>query len=229
MKAISRWAKYHPHSAQALIVMIYILMNIAGLNAGRLLMEIGIVFSSHIEEIALALILILAVIYHRKKTYNYRKAVDFSLAITTFVLICCWGNQKGFNSDSLLFSSNKSYGNTYHKSSENIRQHQSNLNFNKKDIRKTIHQLYKKPGKGNSDWIKVAQITLVILTGIGLGILLAALACNIACSGAEGLAYLVAIVGYAGIIAGCYFLIRKIIRNPVPQTEPEISDTNDEK
>jgi len=57
----------------------------------------------------------------------------------------------------------------------------------------------------------VLLITLVVAATIFSLYLLAYLSCSIACSGAEGFAIVVLVVGLIAILGGAYLLIRRIL------------------
>ncbi len=96
----------------------------------------------------------------------------------------------------------------------------------KHEFFKQLKFYVKAKAKGNN--LVAAKAILIIITivaAVGLAYLLAALACTLTCSGAEGLAVLVAIVGLAGIIIGSIALIRAILRmskKKLPENQPGI-------
>lgn len=65
---------------------------------------------------------------------------------------------------------------------------------------KVLKEKIKKQSKGKRNALKILLSLLTIAAMVGLAYIIAILACNIACSGAEGLAYVVAIGGLIGII-----------------------------
>jgi hypothetical protein len=71
---------------------------------------------------------------------------------------------------------------------------------------------------------KAITVVLVIGAAVGLTYLLAGLACSLSCSGAEGLALLVTIIGLSAIIFGSIVLIRTIThpkhRQPAVTEDP---------
>ena len=76
-----------------------------------------------------------------------------------------------------------------------------------KELRVELREVFKpKPGRGR-------QIALTILVGMLAVVLLAlvsALSCDLSCSGNEGAALFVMILGTAGVVALVLFLIKKI-------------------
>ena len=87
------------------------------------------------------------------------------------------------------------------------------VNHSSKNLRQRIkayRKAYKEMTKSQKTW---AIIGVVILAGlVAMGV--AALACNIACSGSEGIALILVILGFVGAIIGAVKLIQRITRGP---------------
>ena len=69
---------------------------------------------------------------------------------------------------------------------------------------------------------KAALILLTIVVALALLYLVAALSCSIACSGAEGLAFTVALLGTGGVVFLTVVVIRRILHRRRRDPEPEV-------
>ena len=65
--------------------------------------------------------------------------------------------------------------------------------------------------EGMKTWVKILLIVLSVLVALILLYGVAGLACTLSCNGSEAAAWLVGILGLAGIAAGLFFVIRAII------------------
>ncbi|HEY0355009.1 MAG TPA: hypothetical protein VGC29_02325 [Flavisolibacter sp.] len=225
MKRISAWARDHVWSTRFIIVLlIYPLLNITGWLFGMILFEEGV----HINEAfyyVLSLILLVLIVFYPDKQNKYifknfylrRKLHDVLLATTTFCLVTVTGNhftsvQPGTNNPvhaSVYYSSNTT----------NIEKPVKE----KKKLKKFLKDL-KKKYKSLSKAEKTGLIIIVIVVAVLLIFLLGALACNIACAGSEGLAYVVFFLGLGGIIFGAVKIIQSIKKKP-PQKKEGVPST----
>ncbi|HSN09940.1 MAG TPA: hypothetical protein VLS85_12950, partial [Hanamia sp.] len=89
---------------------------------------------------------------------------------------------------------------------------------NRKHLRTVIKEIRKKY-KATSNSGKTIYIILVVLGAVFLSFLMLGLACNIACSGSEALAYIVGFVGIGAIIFGAVKLIQRITRGTHEKTQ----------
>ena len=72
----------------------------------------------------------------------------------------------------------------------------------------------------------IALITLVILAAFVLGILVAALSCNLSCSGNESLAIVVLVAGWAWILVLGFLAIRAILRKYTKSQESLVPENS---
>jgi len=239
MKKISLWAKKNKWAARLLIICIYILLNVLGYAYGILLKEAGVTFSLNLFILVFLLFLTSTTLYPSKKNrkndatsfYFKQKSCDVILALSSFCMIVYVGNN--YNSLSGSYSTVNGTANTtlpfptdstiksYHSISEfkeSIKDDQGkSLNWKekKKLLKKQIKGI--QASKDVSDGGKIALIFLSVLVALGLLYLLAALSCSVACSGAEGLAVVIVLLGTGAII----FLLVKVIKGILRKKERE--------
>ncbi|HLO37824.1 MAG TPA: hypothetical protein VK173_05020 [Lacibacter sp.] len=213
MKQLSYWAKVNPQRARFLIVLIYILINIIGLIAGSLLWASGIQLEESFMFVLAVTVVSLYIIYPKKAAYYKRKIFHGLMAVCTFLIITVFGNQL-HNPNPQLFFVNTTQAVTHITNSEQLDIHEpTNIKKEKRLQKKEAGSLWKKLAAKN-DRSKAAKILLIVLTvivALGLLYVLAALSCTIACSGAEALAVLVALVGTFGIVFGAIRIIQHIL------------------
>ena len=240
MKQISYWAKKHVWQSRALIVLIYILLNILGIFTGRLLNDLNIIIPQ-LYFIACIIFTIILWIWYPEKRYTKtnisgsilfyrRKLFDFSLGLITFLMIIYAGNtwQNLFiQSESALASKiipipkdSAIYNNPLIKNFITGLKEMDISKLNQREkfrlIKKQIQTIKKDSETPKSD--KVPLIILSVLAALALLYILAFLSCSIACAGSEALAIVVALGGTALII---YLLVRMIKRicNRPPKKE----------
>lgn len=249
MKQISFWAKGHKWQSRILIILIYIMLNACGIYAGKLLFELNVLLPTFYFSICVIITMILWLGYPANKKYNNRstgnsyvrrKFIDFSLSLVTFLMIVFAGNHWN-NPDiktGLVFASKL----TPVSNDRGIQNHPLIKSFKADLQRKDVTQLtnkdklrlIKKQVKGiqqNKETSKGEKAVLIILSVLVALVLLfglTALACNIACSGSEALAILVAVLGSVVIVALLVKVINLINKPKVPKantiTEPVIEN-----
>jgi hypothetical protein len=216
-------------------------MNALGIITGLLLDDLNIFFSAWVLVISISVFSIAWLKYPRKnqdriRTYNLRKTCDVVLICTTFFMFMYFGNRQvtpfsssvfsasAINSFSLPKDSSKAY-----KSLEDFRESLKDENgkpLKLKERKKLLKQQIKaiKKDKTISDGGKVGLIILCVLLALVLAYGVAALSCSLSCSGSEGAAVVVAILGLAGIALLTFFLIRGIVRKSRKEKEKELND-----
>lgn len=217
MKNISIWAKAHPTASRILIAFSHVFIVINSLIIG------SIVFAFNVGELKWSLVVfaniffILYVTYPQKGAkvvvfrYSYwrRKFYDFSLVILYSSVIACGVNNILTHADWETYSSAQSTLTFISYRSESPKRLLPEQTLHtKKSIRENIRNKarvlakYLKEPAGNSKGTGAKVLLfflsfgLVLLLGYGVALL----ACNIACSGAEGLAWVVLILGWGGIV-----------------------------
>ena len=234
-KQISFWAKEHKWASRFIIVLALIIISASGIFTGYLLKTLDITFSSQILWSAIVVFLIAWFNYPLKKkitgttartrSYIIRKSCDLVLIGATLMMCIYFGNRESspinyfaLTSSAATFTLPRDSSKAY-KSLEEFKK----MMFDKdgKPLKwKERKKLLKKQVKAikNADDMstggQVALIILCVLLALILAYGVAALACSLSCSGAEGAAVIVAIFGLAGIILLTVFLIRRILRKP---------------
>jgi hypothetical protein len=214
MKQTSFWAKANPRKAQLSIFFLYILINVIAFGGGILIYETGIRFEDFFLDIAFIVFLLSFLLYKKDAKYHYRKTLDFLLAISTFLMIAFWGNRMTDRVPYMPLSSYTASGVTIKSTpsgDHTDKEISVSQSLNKKDWQKAGNGKIKKEKRKIDTWVKVLLIALVLVAAFYLSYFVAALACNISCSGAEGLAIVVLVLGLAGTIGGGFFLIRRIL------------------
>lgn len=241
MYALSIWAKNHKRAARITIISIYVLLHIISLILGNWLTISHITLpASFFYSIALLFFTGVIIYPPLEKKHQYRhfyiarKTADGILAFSTFLMMIWVAN----NIETFRFATNEAYAATIHPVKREAKQPLLKTIFslknplfkllpkvdvNSKVFKKlkanihTIRQAYKDTSKGG----KIALIILSILVATGLLMLLAGLSCNISCSGSDGLAILVAVLGTALIIFLFVKVLQAINRGPrKPKPEP---------
>lgn len=231
MKNLSRWAKAHPRQARLILVLTHVCIAFGALTCGFLTYFFDIALPSWLP-IVLANTFFIAYFFYPKKgttkgwfQYSYvrQKSLDFIMSTSYALLITA-----GLNV--WLFSNIDGSNNQVAASPRLIAQHLKPAGLDEKTAKKhkitglkasfqelkTAIKTYKAEQKaagnsaaaGGKDWL----IALTILGALVLGYVVTALACGIACSGQEGLAWALIIVGWGGLIWLSIILIKKIDR-----------------
>lgn len=231
MKNLSRWAKTHPRQARLILVLTHVCIAFGGLTCGFLTYFADIALPPWLP-ILLANCFFIAYFFYPKKgatqgwfKYSYlrQKSLDFILSTSYALLITA-----GLNV--WLFSNIDSTSKQAIASPVLTAQHLKPAGLNEKTAKKhkitnlkasfqelkTAIKTYKAEQKaagnsaagGGKGWL----IALTILGALVLGYVITGLACGIACSGQEGLAWALLVVGWGGIIWLSIILIKKIAR-----------------
>jgi hypothetical protein len=212
MKLLSRWAQHHQWTARLLIILVfYPILNLSGWILGDLLQSEGIVLGSVWSYLLCGSILALFFIYPNKKdrryrNWRFRKTLDCLLILCTFGCILFSGNRYAAGSSLELFT--QGHATTQAPALDQARMEQPPK---KKGLRKLVRELRRKYRDADNG-SKVALTILVVVIFVFAVFGLAALSCSIACSGAEGLAYIVFFLGLGGLIFGLVKLLQRIKR-----------------
>lgn len=209
----SRWGKNHVSVARFLIVCSHLLLTALALWSGLVFAQHSITISNNVFLGALFFFMMALLLYPSKskrnfiQQYKYQKSCDLVLVATTFLMILQVGNQ--FSNQDL--PSISSFQNTVQASmlskpsdgslTNKVTTPPHKLSWKEKiQLKKNLIRKYFEQEKEYSDGEKVGYTILGILGATLLLFLVVILACNLSCSGAEGLAIMVAIVGTSGII-----------------------------
>lgn len=238
MKQISFWAFRHYWVARVLITVIKLLLISAAIFLGLQIRASGIILSPMWFYLSLTAFLLVTIYYpgvsqkrfrHGNAFYIHRKSFDFTAVILSFLMVMyISAYQQNPITENTLHAS---FAGKKIKKQPTAEEVLASLEYRdkssltrvekrvlKKEFRKQlgVYLISKATGK-KDDAEKAALIILVIIAAIGLGALLAALACNISCSGNDGLAILVGVLGLAGIILLSVYLINQINKKGKPK------------
>ena len=222
MKTISRWAKHHVVTAVTIIVLLKIALAYMAVALGLFLVETGFIISGWWLFIFAAIYLYCCVTYPNKfqapdASYNLRKLRDFVIGICTFCAIVGVTNNIN-NTTPHYISSAKASSiiplSTAVKSSSVLTEiHGKNIAGERKILRRTqrlqlknyIKATFSNDGKTK---LKVWQILIISILVTGMLMGTAVLSCNLSCSGAEGAAGAVLLLGLTLSVFGALALAK---------------------
>lgn len=241
MKQLSAWAKINPYSTRFIIVIIHILLFNLGIYTGISLYNLGVMFPlSTLYGLTICFI-ILAFLYpvgkqwanklQKKDYYVVRKSFDFLVATCSFVMVVLVANNSlnsyyGETVNASLYE--KEVDKTKNPNAQEIlaslsHRDKSSLTMSerrilKKEFKRLLPLYVKAKLRKDDDTAgKIALTLLAIIGAVGLLYLVAALACNLSCTGSEGAAILVSLLGLIGVIFLLIIVIRKIYnKKPKP-------------
>ena len=237
MKQISFWAREHKFLSRILIIFGFFFLNICGLFSGDMLFAMNIVLTPVFYFAAILIFLFGLVFYplkkNKKKYFNFyrrQKLTDGILIFSTFLFLIYFGNASNRNTISILqpvFGISVIPYNRGITKSSTVLLHSHKADVSKNSFRKLFFkkiQNLRKSYKNSSDAGKIGLIVLTLLAGGALMYGLMGLSCTISCSGSEGVALIVLLVGGAAIIFGVVKLIQRITRGkPVKETPEQVT------
>jgi hypothetical protein len=234
MKKMSHWAKNHKPAARLTIIASFLLFTVLGIMTGSLLDDTGVSISPTIMLIFICIYLAAVIAYPAKALKNRnssaaafyirQKSCDLLLAASTFCMITGLSNRsENLFSFSMPLNAAITSGFSFPKDSS-VKKFKSIADFraslkdeNGKSLKwKEKKQFLKeqiraiKKDKDVSNAGKVVLIILSVAVALGLLYLIAALACNLSCSGSEGAATLV-MIGGAGLVVFLFILALRAI------------------
>lgn len=240
MKKLSYWAAAHPIQSRWLIAGANtILFLLAMLCAGLLYL-----FDATVPAwilMALVQVFFLAFVFYPEKTarkgwfkYSYarQKAHDFSLIISTF-LVLMFGVLASLNTNDLTINKTKAQAQLINYTQgldlgasakknrktgkwKQLKQVRQNFKQELKQLKKT----FKEQEVSQRNWIKVLLILLTVALTLGLGLVVAALSCSASCNGMEGLGIMILIVGWGALIWLSILGIKKIVNKDWSKPRP---------
>ncbi|HVG41123.1 MAG TPA: hypothetical protein VM888_05880, partial [Chitinophagaceae bacterium] len=218
MHTISQWARNHQWAARFSFVFIYLLLNLVALFFSEALLAEGISVPHYVSTLLCIPFLIAFILYPSRKTksryknyYFFQKSMDGILITFSFLLLVCSINQYTTGRLSFMAPLVHAAEGTVKpiKPLQNIKVQSSQTSFivkQWKELKKNC-KLLRKSYKETSGEGRVALIVLASVVAVALFLLVLGLSCNLSCSGAEGAALTVFILG-TGLIA---FLLVKVI------------------
>lgn len=239
MRNISLWARGHIMLTRCFIGLLYIVLTLLGLFLGDLVFSANITLPVLFIYGPFALFLTGLILYpvkERKHSYkNYyfqQKSADLLLAVSSFLLIVYGGNAmnktcnisfSGAYATSFSIPANQPEKTNSRMETKEDSKPGVNKPVSKKELKKKLKSKWKefrKHYKESTKGEKTALIILSVIIAAGLLLLLAALSCEISCSGAEGAAIAVGILGTGLIIFLLVRVIQRINRGPRVKPEP---------
>ncbi|MEO6456524.1 MAG: hypothetical protein ABIN97_20780 [Ginsengibacter sp.] len=231
MKKISLWAKQNKTSARFLVVFIKIALAFMACYTGNKLYQIHVSMPIVLVGVSAVVSLIAAILYPSKKLnqlskhqlYVRQKSCDFILSACTFIIILTIVNNQDTIKPSLSSAGFASIIKKHPAKAEEIlaslsyRDKSSLTRMEKRILKKEFVKQLKiyAIAKVNADKENANNslaIILTIIVAIGLLGLLAAIVCNLSCSGADVAAGIVGILGLVAIIWGSVLVINHINR-----------------
>ncbi|MDE3236130.1 MAG: hypothetical protein KGO81_09265 [Bacteroidota bacterium] len=232
MRKISLWAHHHLWAARLAITFIKLSLALLGIFVGFTLSGIHYYLSPAVFYSSALALLIITFLYPNKKTsttyfskkqfYLRQKISDIVAGTCSFILVMAVVNH-----EYLVITGEPAYASLPSKrihqkptaeeilSSLQYRDRSDLKRFEKRILKREFEKqlgiyLTSKLKNDNNKAEKATLIILAIIAAVGLTFLLAALACDISCSGNDGLAILVGIVGFAAIVWLLIIAIRSI-------------------
>jgi hypothetical protein len=234
MKTLSKWAKANPVKARWLIAFSHVLVVLNAICLGILLFLSDWELWRLLLPLAANVFFIAYLLYPKKgrktglfrHSYVRQKTHDFCL-VFSYGLVIALGVTHFFNCEEVpatrqmatqWMSLPSITENAATNTPELFQQLKMKPRELKKQIRHELKQLKKDLRKqGDNAGTEAAKVLLILLTialALFLGYLITVLACNISCSGNEGLALVVWLGGGALIIFLTILAIRKITQTP---------------
>lgn len=240
MRTISKWAHRNPIKSRFLIALLHLLSMANALFLGILLFRQDWP-SSPIPTLLLSAAFFTAFLLYPQakarltnKKYRRQKICDFTLVLsgTLFLafsvnnyLAVPSGNSAGLAENTLPVVQLSALGQA---NTAEVLVPPTKAEIRKarrrqlKELKASI-KAWKKEHKGDRKTSKFGQVMLIVLVVMGAGLAalgVAALACSLACSGAEGLGILLLLSGFGGILFLSFLLIRGIVGSGGPPARP---------
>lgn len=233
MKKLSYWAKANPEQSRAIIALAHVFTGVNALVLGGLFYFSDFDVSRGPLLIFGNLFFLSFFLYPLKEqasgwfrnSYMKRKILDFLLVFSAALTLAFGVNHflsvgeplSPLPEGKAKLIVHKSYPDKELKSdrdfgsevSQKVRQLRKDIRAELKELKK---ELKNRDGDGKTNLIKALLIMLTIGVAVTLGMLVAALACNLSCSGYEGLAVVTLILGWGGIIWLGFIAIKNILR-----------------
>lgn len=247
MRKISTWAKAHKWPARITLVISILLLNIAGIITGFLLRELSVIIPGSVFLVIILIYLLAMLSYPARSAkfsyapgryYTKQKTRDFILAATAFILFVCISNNNKIVPASFL---SLQAATNAHPSDSQARTYKPVWKFSasmkdengkmlkwkerKKLLKEQVRGIKKSSELSKGE--KVALTILAVLVALGLLYLVAALACNLSCSGSDAAAVIVGLGGGVLVILLLVVVLRAIYnrkRRKIRKQEKEAAD-----
>lgn len=224
IKQVSKWASKNKIKTKLAIAGAAILNSASSLIFGELLYRNQVHIPDNLTEFSIGAFGITLLLYPKKQNivfdkiaYLKRKLADFSLAIFSSMMIISgsYHQEPNLNFKTIIMPSALESKSITKKGSQLEKQQ------DKSNVTSTYFQEEKQ--KESMKWWQGLIIFFIILTSILTTLAIMVLSCVIACSGSEGLAYLVLFGGTILTIFLCAYGIRQITKikiTPKPENKP---------
>lgn len=233
MRNLSIWAKSNPAKARVIIGLAHIFGGVNAIILGIILYVTEFGYSSWLMVTLANLFFVAFFFYPRKSSikglfkYSYfrQKLHDFTLVVSGILAFALMiNNFLSLNSSAVPFENSEVklivHKAESHPEANTKKGFKSELRAKAKQLRKNIKKELKELKKawknqkrnGNPGLVKALLIMLTIGVAVSLGMLVAALACNLSCSGYEALALIVLILGWGGIVWLGIIAIKNILQ-----------------
>jgi len=235
MLTISFWASKNIILARTLLVISHLLLTVLAITLGLLLKNETITIDPIYGYTSILLFLFAFAAYpsknkaiHFTKRYGYQKIFDGLLALSTFLMLICLSNQSWNNTNAANAWMPKRISTVNSNSNEpSIASPEAKIIPKKAAKKQWMNKVmdFLNASKSYTSGEKVIFTILAILGAAALLYLVAALACNISCNGAEGAAIAVAVVGVGAIIFLFIKLMKHLNKNPTISRKKKPSST----
>lgn len=225
MRQLAGWASAHKWSARLLIVLIYQFLNTAGYFNGFFLSAAGTPVPLWVFQAALCIGGAAILLYpaarrtpDRNRRFLRTRGIHLVLGCCSCCIFLQLGNYEGAGLTPVppVQPAAAAVAHPVRWGEKAIRYlSQQKVRLHPRRLVTRIRQWY----RDLSDGAKAGLVALTIVVGLAAILLLAALACDLACSGAEVLAVILLVAGIAGVIVGVIFLCRYIMHGPRPRPE----------
>lgn len=234
MRKISYWAKRHKWQSRIIIISSFIVLNFLGIITGLLLTQLGIHISPEFVFGCFCFFLVALAAYPSKRKkepiksiktfYVKQKSCDFLLAASTFCMLIYIGNKPESlfqyypslkatvttvpslpkDSSGIRYKSIKEFSASMKDERGNTLKWKERKNLLKQQVREIKKDNTLSPGT------KTLLTILSVLVALGLLFVVAALSCNLSCSGSDGAALLLGVGGTVLVIFLLVITIRAI-------------------
>ncbi len=214
MKQVSYWASRHIAAARLIIILLYIPLNILGYITGSLLWDLKIELAPSFINTVTILVIFLFICYRKRASFVQKKLLQFTMGVCSFCIICFYGNQARTPDLYLPFSNTTQAVSIIEKEHSSVVKEKIKTKKETRQLKKEVRKKFRKAVTDEEEmkpWVKILLIVLAVVVAVLLLYGLALLACTLSCNGAEAAAWLVGILGLAGILGGLFFVIRGII------------------
>ncbi|MEN8121626.1 MAG: hypothetical protein ABFS35_14845 [Bacteroidota bacterium] len=240
MKNLSYWGKNNPGKTRKIIAILHILLVFNAFSLATLTSLFDIDIPRAVLLIFGGIFFIAYFLYPSKKTkngifkYSYKKqkTLDFLLVVSYFLILSFGLKYTTIISETdhakqlpILVQGDspqqdvKNQGEPLFDSKLTFKELRKKIKSEFKELKKELKKQKDKPG---IVFLKVFLVILSLAAAIGLGYLIAALACSLSCSGMEGLAVIVLIFGWAGVVLLTVVSIKNIVKKIGMKVDPEL-------